>query len=101
MSVAVCVFLDPERMPSPKAWTDALRANGFDMSMDVEFNPRESPGFLPCTHQGKPAGFEYGYELLEGPDIEDYGIGDRSRPVRVMLETGSDYRQFASSAIAG
>jgi len=100
MSVAVCVFLNPARMVTSRVWAEAIKANGFDMSFDADFDARSSFGFVPCKHQGKNAGFEYSYQVHEGAELQQHGIGDPSRPTRIMMETGSDYRQFASSVVA-
>jgi hypothetical protein len=83
-------------MVSPEVWADAISGNGFDMHMDANFNPRENCGFLHCVYRGKPASFEYGYELLDRATGEKQGVGP-SRPARVTL--GS--RSKSSSVVAG
>jgi len=100
MSEAVCVFLSPARMVTAEAWAGAIKSNGFNMSMHSDFDVHSTSGFLPCTHQGKSAGFEYRYEILKDTDIEIHGLGDPSRPARIMLTTGSSHRQLASSLVA-
>jgi hypothetical protein len=101
MSDAVCIFLNPARMVSPRDWAEAISGNGFDLQMDANFNPRQSRGFLPCIYRGRPAGFEYGYEVLERPASAGQAIGDPARPVRVTLGAGSNHAGFASSVVAG
>jgi hypothetical protein len=101
MSYEVSVFLDPMRMLSPKAWAEAVSVNGFDMQMDADFNPRESCGFLSCVYRGEPAGFEYGYELLDPATGSGQGIGDPCRRVRVTLGPRSKHPEYAASVVAG
>ena len=93
------VFLDPVRMPTPAVWAREIRARGFAMDLDVDFEPNTFSGFLPCVHQGQPAGFEYFYQ----PDVEldtDQRAAAGERTLEVSFATHSDMRELVSSMIA-
>lgn len=99
MSVDLHVFLDPSKMVTPFDWAKAVQASGFDVEMDSAFDPSTFSGFLPCKYKGKDAGFEYSHQMLTGPEQNDFGIGDTSRPACVTFSTRSNCREFASSMI--
>ena len=52
MSVEIQVFLAGERMPTPEQWAETLRAHGFDVDLDTDFDVRDFSGFLPCKYKG-------------------------------------------------
>jgi hypothetical protein len=52
MSVVIQVFLAAERMPNPEQRAAAIRAHGFDMDLDPDFDVREFTGFLSLQVQG-------------------------------------------------
>jgi hypothetical protein len=100
MSVSVCVFLNPARMVTPQAWAEAIKSNGFDMSLQTDFDSRGSPGFVPCTYRGKGAGFEYGYEVFEGADLRTYGMSLKARRTTTWqnFPTGFRCTRFEASS---
>ena len=100
MSVDLHVFLSPDRMPSPSAWAQAISTAGFDVVLDQDFEPSSFSGFLPCTYKGKPAGFEYFFQVLAEPELSRWGIADPARPLCITFATRSDFREFASSMIS-
>lgn len=99
MSVDLHVFLDPARMVTPEQWAKAVKDAGFGVEMDTDFDPATFTGFLPCKYKGKEAGFEYFYQVLQGSELKEFGIGDLTRPGCVTFSTRSDFREFASSMI--
>jgi hypothetical protein len=100
MSVTMRVFLDPAAMPSPTAWAHEIRTRGFAMDLDVDFDPKTFSGFLPCVHQGHPAGFEYFFQPDAELDDELRRAAGRARTLEVSLVTHSDMRELVSSMIA-
>jgi hypothetical protein len=103
MSVGTSVFLRRSSMPSPAVWADAILKHGFKMELDREFDVATFSGFLPCKHEGKPAGFEYFFERVAEADAglskaELKRIGDRD--VMVSFVTHSDLRGLATAVIA-
>ena len=105
MSVDNYVFVERRKMPSPEAWADAVKAHGFAMEMDTDFDAEEFEGFLPCIYKGEAAGFEYFFdevdpewlaEWLSQDEIEQIG----ERDVMVTLVTHSDCREALTSVIA-
>jgi hypothetical protein len=101
MSVTMSVFLKQSRMPSPADWATAIRANGFDMELDSDFDVRTFSGFLPCKYKNEPGGFEYFWgaardAALEGEEAAQ--VGDRD--AEVSFVTHSDFRELMTSVIA-
>lgn len=99
MSVDLHVFFDPAQMVTPGRWADAVREAGFAVDMDTDFDPLTFSGFLPCKYKNREAGFEYFYQVLQGEELREFGIGDSSRPACITFSTRSDFREFASSMI--
>lgn len=63
MSIVVEVRFPAERLPSPKAWQESIRSNGFAIEIHHDFAPVTFTGFLPASYKDQPAGFEYYYDL--------------------------------------
>lgn len=102
MSVEIQVFLAGQRMPTPEQWAETLRAHGFDVDLDTDFDVRDFSGFLPCKYKGHDAGFEY-YFGPAGPEIESnetLRAATAGRDSVVSFVTHSDFREFATSVIA-
>ena len=101
MSVENNVFMHPDSLPTPEAWARAIRAVGFQLDIDTEFDWETFEGFLPAKYKGLDAGFELykeDFDLSELSDEEQTELGDR--PLLVTLITHSDTRQYMSSMIA-
>lgn len=80
-------------MLSPETWARAIRDNGFDVNMDIDFDPVSFSGFLPCPDSN--CGFEYYFEWLdqsqlEFSDGEKSVIGDRKFIVTFVCKTEVD-----------
>lgn len=100
MSVTQRVLLDPARLPTTVAWATAIRAQGFDMALDGDFDPKTFSGFLPCTHQGHPAGFEYGFQPDAELDDDVRSAAGNQRTLEISFVTHSDMRELVSAMIA-
>jgi hypothetical protein len=100
MSVTTRVLLDPARMPSTAAWADEIRTQGFGMDLDVEFDPKTFSGFLPCVHQGHPAGFEYFFQPDAELDDDVRRAAGSKRTLEISFVTHSDMRELISAMIA-
>ncbi len=107
MSVENSIFMVREKLPSPQEWLDAIRSNGFEMDMDIDFDPVAHEGFIPCKYKGEDAGFEYWAEQVDIKEFLEEGmltqeeaneLGDRS--FMVTLVTRSDFRELMTSVIA-
>lgn len=99
MSVTFRVFLDPTRMPLPSAWAREIRAQGFALDLDTDFDPRTFSGFLPCVHQGQPTGFEYSFDPEPALE-EDARRAAGNRSLEISFATHSDMRELVSSMIS-
>jgi hypothetical protein len=91
MSVDLFVQLPAERMPTPQQWQDAITSHGFTLKLDTDFQVESFSGYLPCDLEGKPAGFEYFYELATTNGLPH---------IKIQLATHSDITEFFGSAIA-
>jgi hypothetical protein len=59
MSSELYVFLNKSEMPSPALWQEAIKASGFDLQLDLDFDQFTFTGFLPCVLDERSSGFEY------------------------------------------
>jgi len=84
MSVSVSVFLKAARLPTPVDWQAAIRAAGFEVELDTDFEPRTFSGFLPATYRGRSAGFEYSLDPITT------GAADLGSERRIAAAAGHD-----------
>lgn len=81
MSQEQTAFILRSNVPDRAPLEAAIREIGFDLTVDADYTPFESSGFLPCMFQGKRSGFEIYFESTS-EIIEDYprlmkSVGDR------------------------
>lgn len=99
MSVDLTVYLARAKMPTPVRWAKAIHEAGFPADLDADFDVDTFSGFLPCTYDGKPGGFEY-----YAGQITDDDRADLSPPAEydfsVTFATHSSMRELATSVIA-
>lgn len=103
MSVSRTVYVRRSKMLTPEAWAEAIRAAGFPMEMDTDFDVERLSGFLPCLYDGRNAGFEYFFATLaemkeSDEDFEVPDVGDRD--VGVSFVTRSSMRGLATAVAA-
>jgi hypothetical protein len=99
MSADLIVYLQHSSMPTPAGWQQAIRDAGFPVDLDTDFDPDTLGGFLPCKLQGAEAGFEYYARRLSPAEAEEVGA-PVGADFSVVLNTHSDLRDFACSAVA-
>jgi hypothetical protein len=106
MSISRTVYVRRRNMLTPKAWAEAIRAAGFPMEMDTDFDVERLSGFLPCRYDGQDSGFEYFFSTLaemkaDNEDNEDFEIPDvGDRDVGVSFVTHSSMRALATAVVA-
>ena len=104
MSVSRTVYLRRGNMLAPKVWAQAIRAAGFPMEMDTDFDVEHLSGFLPCRYDGHQAGFECLFSTvaeMKADDEEDEGLADiGDRDVAVSFVTHSSMRGLATAVVA-
>lgn len=97
MSISRSVYLRRTKMLVPEAWAEAIRAAGFPVTMDTDFDVERHSGFLPCRYDDREGGFEYSFSTVaesgETPDIGD-------RDVCVSFVTHSSMRELATAVVA-
>jgi hypothetical protein len=102
MSVTITVFIRKGAMLSPAAWQKAITQQGFDVTLDPDFDPVTFSGFLPARLARRDAGFEY----LFGPvDPEDVDAGPGATAAAGLDEcisfvTHSDIVELVSAALS-
>ena len=69
MSISRTVYLRRANMLSPKAWADAIRAAGFPVDLDMDFDVERHSGYLPCRYEGRESGFEYFFSTLDETQV--------------------------------
>lgn len=99
MSVDLTLFLARALMPTPVDWAKAIREAGFPADLDTDFDVDTHSGFLPCTYDGKPGGFEYLATQVEHDDRVNLTL-PAEYDFCVMFATHSDTRELATSVIA-
>ena len=65
MSLSQTALLDRSRVPDRARLEDAIRALGFDLSIDEFYRPFDCSGFLPCVLEGRKSGFEIYFDSPE------------------------------------
>jgi hypothetical protein len=97
MSIARTVYVHRSKMLTSNAWADAIRAAGFSMDLDTDFDVESHSGYLPCQYDGQSSGFEYYFSTVA--DAEDAPeVGDRD--VSVAFVTHSSLRELATAVVA-
>jgi hypothetical protein len=97
------VFLDRTRLPVAADWARTIREAGFDVQLNIDFDPGSFSGYLPCPDER--TGFEYYLESFTTPTVEIGDAGARAIGSRNTVTTlrfsgrGSD-RDAASAAAA-
>ena len=102
MSVVMQVFVSDGKMVSATDWANAIRAHGFDMELDRDFDVRAFTGFLPCKYKDRDAGFEYYYESVKDLEPVDRRVKNAigARDMVVSFVTHSDFRDLMTSSLA-
>ncbi len=106
MSISRTVYVRRENMLTPKVWAEAIRAAGFPMEMDADFDVEHFSGFLPCRYDGQGSGFEYFFSTLaemkaDNGDDESFAIPDvGDREIGVSFVTHSSMRGLATAVVA-
>ena len=99
MSVDLIVFLQRASMPTTQQWAVGIRAAGFPVDFEFDFDPDTATGFRPCKYAGVLSGFEYHSGRLSQVECQELGAPPDC-DFSVTLSTGADLREFASSIIA-
>lgn len=103
MSISRTVYVNSANVPAPIAWAEAIRAAGFELAIDTDFEMDEHTGFLPCEYRGKPTGFEYFSSTVADlaaadEDYEPPNVGDRD--IAIAFVTRSSMAGLVAAAIA-
>jgi hypothetical protein len=101
MSISRTVYVRREDVPSPTEWAAAIRAAGFPMEMDTDFDAERFSGFLPCRYEGKEAGFEYFFSEIREDDEERFELPDvGDRDIGIAFVTHASMRELVTAIIA-
>lgn len=103
MSISRTVYVRREKVPSPTAWSAAIRAAGFPLEIHTDFDVERLSGFLPCVYDGRSSGFEYFFSTVDQirEDNEDCVLPDvGERDIGIAFVTRSSTLGLATAAIA-
>ncbi len=91
MSVALCVYLHEERLPSRDSWQRAIADAGITLKLD-DISTTEHSGFLPIRFNGEDCGFEYYYGPVDSEQDKEIlpSLGDRNRVVELVIHGGRE-----------
>jgi hypothetical protein len=101
MSYDLMVYLKRSDMPAPSVWKNAISDAGFPVVLDDDFDVFSFAGFLPCSVDGEPAGFEYYVaptssdtfnELALAPELDlsvQFSIGSQPLELTAALAASS------------
>ena len=97
MSFLQTAFVERSRVPDRAKLEDAVRALGFDLSIDEFYRPFDCSGFLPCVLRGKQSGFEIYFEspeevLQRFPHLKEH-VGNRD--CAITFRWGGDMAECA------
>jgi hypothetical protein len=103
MAKSQTAFLAPDQVPNRSTLQNALKGLRFPLSVDSDYVPFESTGYLPCTLDGEDAGFDIKFEdsatrLLDQPQLQA-GIGGQT--AAITLRWGGDPRERVAALIVG
>jgi hypothetical protein len=102
MSMELYVFLNKSDMPSPAQWQQLINQNGFDLSLDQDFDPFTSTGFRPCSLDERATGFEYYFSPkseVAAPDTYLAPLTERFDSV-VTFVWGGDFNELTAVLMA-
>ena len=97
MSQIQTAFIEKSRVPDRPRLEEAVRALGFDLSVDEFYRPFDCSGFLPCVLKGNQSGFEIDFDsaheiLQRFPNLKER-IG--SRDSTISFRWGGDMAECA------
>lgn len=65
------VYLNRDRFPKRAGLQAAIKALGFKLTLEEDYVPFVSSGYLPCTLDGEDAGFTLRFHTVEGINGSD------------------------------
>jgi hypothetical protein len=97
MSQTQTAFIEKSLVPDRSKLEEAVRALGFDLSIDEFYRPFDCSGFLPCVLEGNQSGFEIDFDssdelLLRFPNLKD-AVGGRDSTI--SFRWGGDMSECA------
>lgn len=87
MAVTYTAFIKSEQIPLRAALQAALKALGFKLTLEDDYVPFASSGYLPCTLDGEDAGFNIRFVKSDAITNKDAAI---------VLQSGGDPREDAT-----
>ena len=99
MAKSYIAYLERSRVPDWQALQAALKALRFPLTVDDDYVPFESGGYLPCTLDGEDAGVDIRFadsaaQLVEHPGLQE-AVG--ARDTAIVLRAGGDPRERATA----
>ncbi len=97
MARALTAYLKKANVPDRSALLAAIKALKFPVTVDEEYVPFETAGYVPCTYDGEDAGFDLKFKdaAAELPEALKAGAGDRD--TAMAIKWGGDPREAAAA----
>ncbi|MFN3653395.1 MAG: hypothetical protein ACK47B_27775 [Armatimonadota bacterium] len=97
MALELHAFIGERRLPTREDWQVAIAGLAFPVELDPGLKVRGAEGFVPCTLESRPSGFEL-YTEPAAALLEDYPelaeqVGNRSSAI--TFRWGGDLRECA------
>ncbi|WP_210394671.1 hypothetical protein [Motiliproteus sediminis] len=103
MSIDICVFTRPDRVPARNDWQRCIDEAGFPQQLDAEFDVARHEGYVPCRVEESEIGFEYEVQPLD-ETLFPADLRQLFEPetvcVRLSVPVGSPKERVASAMMA-
>ncbi|MBJ9266943.1 hypothetical protein I5497_07610 [Citrobacter freundii] len=98
MSRDIGIYIIKEKFPPTNDLRDSIIQSGFPCELDDEFDPLTFSGFLPCSVNGSPSGFEYIAREVDGDELNE--LNSTFIPDLVIVFSTGGYELEWISALA-
>lgn len=98
MSRDIGIYIIKEKFPPTNDLRDSIIQSGFPCKLDDEFDPLTFSGFLPCSVNGSPSGFEYIAREVDGDELNE--LNTTFVPDLVIVFSTGGYELERISALA-
>lgn len=92
-------FLKSSRVPTRDQWQQAIDRAGFDLKLDLTFEPTKNSGFVPCKLNGAESGVEMYFD--DSSDfMEAFAEVAADRDCCISFRWGGGMQECACAMIA-
>jgi len=100
MARAQIAYLNRKDVPARKALQEAVDHLGFKVTLDESYVPFKTAGYLPCTLDGKDAGFDMRFQNVAADMLAPLKSSIGTRDTAILFRWAGDPReQLAALAV--